>query len=351
MQPELMTTAGLILAALLTTGAADAAEQIITPAPLQRTAAPDQPVAFTVGYGTANPCSDHLTGLGLRIHWDADQFAFVSLAGVRAAALVAQGPVEDDTADGDADPATDKFVQVAWADMDGAWPGGGCTATTLYTANFRTLAGLTGSTPIRFSAGSTAAGYAFSAVPAAVTLPSYSITATANPVAGGTAACTPNPVPHGASSTCTAMAKTGYAFTAFSGACTGASCVLGNVTSARSVTASFTALGLAINDVTQAEGNVGTSAAVFTVTLSPAGPARVTVRYATANGSALAGSDYTAASGILTFCPGQTSKTLTVNLRGDTGVEPDETFAVKLSAPTGAILLDGQCLGTILNDD
>ncbi len=113
----------------------------------------------------------------------------------------------------------------------------------------------------------------------------------------------------------------------------------------------FTALRLAIIDVTQAEGNLGTSAAIFTVTLSPAGPATVTVRYATVNGSALAGSDYTAASGVLTFMPGQTSKTLTVNLRGDTGVEPDGTFTVKLSAPTGATLRDGQGLGTILNDD
>ena len=239
MKPELTTVAGLILMSLMTVGAASAAEQIITPAPLQRAAAPGQPVAFTVGYTTANPCSGNLTGLGLRIHWDSHRLAFVSLTDVRPAALIAQGPVEDDSTDADADPATDQFVQVAWADLDAAWPGGGCTAVTLYTANFNTLAGLTGPTPIRFSASSTAAGYALSAVPATVTLPSYPITAAASPVAGGTVTCTPNPVPYDASSTCTAAAKTGYAFTGFGGACAGASCTLTNVTAAQSVTANF----------------------------------------------------------------------------------------------------------------
>ena len=89
---------------------------------------------------------------------------------------------------------------------------------------------------------------------------------------------------------------------------------------------------LRINDVSKAEGNAGTSAAVFTVTLTPASTGTVTVNYATANGTALAGSDYTAASGTLTFAPGQTSKTVTVNVTGDTVAEPNETFVVNLSA-------------------
>jgi len=179
----------------------------------------------------------------------------------------------------------------------------------------------------------------------------YPITATASPLAGGTVTCTPNPVSHGASSTCTARPKTGYAFAGFSGACTGASCVLNNVTAAQGVAANFTVLTLRIDDVSRVEGNLGTSAATFTVTLSAVGAGTVTVRYATANVEALAGSDYTAAGGTLAFLPGQTSKTLTVNLRGDTAVESDETFVVNLSAPAGATLLDKQGLGTIRNDD
>jgi len=74
-----------------------------------------------------------------------------------------------------------------------------------------------------------------SACPAAT----YPIAANANPAAGGTAGCTPNPVSSGGSSTCTAMANAGYAFTGWSGACSGANCTLSNVTAAASVTANF----------------------------------------------------------------------------------------------------------------
>ncbi|PAT42931.1 InlB B-repeat-containing protein [Vandammella animalimorsus] len=69
----------------------------------------------------------------------------------------------------------------------------------------------------------------------------HAITATASPAAGGTVICTPNPVPNGGNASCTATANAGYTFSAFSGDCAGASCALTNVTSAKSVTASFTA--------------------------------------------------------------------------------------------------------------
>ncbi len=79
-----------------------------------------------------------------------------------------------------------------------------------------------------------------------VNVPSYSITATASPVAGGSVTCTPNPVLAGGGSTCTATVNTGYTFNAFSGDCTGATCVLSNVTSVKTVTASFTLISYAI---------------------------------------------------------------------------------------------------------
>ncbi|WP_200154164.1 InlB B-repeat-containing protein, partial [Chromatium okenii] len=72
--------------------------------------------------------------------------------------------------------------------------------------------------------------------------PLYSITATANPVAGGTINCTPNPVTHGSTSNCTATPNAGYVFTNFTGACTGTTCELTNVTAAKAVTANFTPL-------------------------------------------------------------------------------------------------------------
>lgn len=110
--------------------------------------------------------------------------------------------------------------------------------------------------------------------------------------------------------------------------------------------------GLAISDVTKFEGQRGSTSFTFTATLSYASANTVTVYYVTADGSAkTSDKDYTAASGTLTFNPGEISKTITVSVRGDTKVEPDETFFVNLSSPTNAILADSQGLGTIRNDD
>ena len=108
---------------------------------------------------------------------------------------------------------------------------------------------------------------------------------------------------------------------------------------------------LSINDVTVTEGNAGTANATLSVTLSPAATGTVTVSFATANGTATAGSDYVANSGTLTFNPGETVKTVTVVVNGDTTVEGNETFFVNLSAPSGATISDGQGQGTITNDD
>ena len=108
---------------------------------------------------------------------------------------------------------------------------------------------------------------------------------------------------------------------------------------------------LTISDVTAVEGASGTTNFVFTVTLSAAIATDVTVNFATANGTATAGSDYTAASGALTFTAGQTSKTITVGVFGDTTSEATETFFVNLTSPVGATLADAQGLGTITSDD
>src|SRR5207249_1544242 len=78
----------------------------------------------------------------------------------------------------------------------------------------------------------------------------------------------------------------------------------------------------------------------------------VTVQYATADDTATtADADYVAAAGTVTFLPGQTSQTVTVNVVGDTKFEPDETFFVNLSGASNATIADGQGVGTIDNDD
>src|SRR5207302_98860 len=90
---------------------------------------------------------------------------------------------------------------------------------------------------------------------------------------------------------------------------------------------------VSINDVTVTEGNTGTVTATFTLSLSSASDVDVTVHYATANGTAAAGSDYTAASGNLTIPAGQISRTLAVAVTGDRLAEPTESYFVNLSAP------------------
>jgi chitinase len=98
-------------------------------------------------------------------------------------------------------------------------------------------------------------------------------------------------------------------------------------------------------------GGSTSNQAVFTVSLSQASTTPVTVAFATANGTALAGSDYTAASGTLTFAPGETRKTIVVPIIPDNVPEPDETFTVLLSSPVGATVSRGTGTGTIVNDD
>ena len=114
---------------------------------------------------------------------------------------------------------------------------------------------------------------------------------------------------------------------------------------------------LSINDLSLNEGVSGTTAFTFTVTLSANPSSNVTVTVNTANGTTnpatTADNDYTAINNlVLTFVPnGPLTQTVTVNIKGDTKFERNETFFVNLSNPTGATIADGQGLGTIRNDD
>ena len=90
---------------------------------------------------------------------------------------------------------------------------------------------------------------------------------------------------------------------------------------------------------------------LFQVTLSSSYSSNISVSYATANGTAGA-YDFYATSGVVTFSPGQTSKSILVNTKTDVTWESSETFTVNLSNPTGgAVIADGQATGTILNQE
>lgn len=108
---------------------------------------------------------------------------------------------------------------------------------------------------------------------------------------------------------------------------------------------------LRIEDVERVEGNAGSSAFVFSVSLDNALGTPVSVQYATADGSATAPSDYASSSGTLNFSGSTTLQVVTVDVTGDTAVEPTEEFVVNLSAASGAAIGDGQGTGRIVNDD
>ena len=110
--------------------------------------------------------------------------------------------------------------------------------------------------------------------------------------------------------------------------------------------------GVARLSVADTEANEGTdAAAAFEVTLSSAATGTVTVNYATADGTAEAGADYTATSGTLTFAAGETAKTISVPVLDDAVDEGEETFTLRLSNAAGARITDGEAVGTIANDD
>jgi probable HAF family extracellular repeat protein len=108
---------------------------------------------------------------------------------------------------------------------------------------------------------------------------------------------------------------------------------------------------VSIGDVTVTEGSTGTQTANFVLTISPMSTSPVTVAYSTADGTAVAGSDYNAAAGTLTIPAGRTTWSVAVTVRGDRKREPDEAFYVNLTNATAATIADAQGVATIRNDD
>ena len=108
---------------------------------------------------------------------------------------------------------------------------------------------------------------------------------------------------------------------------------------------------LHVEGVSLLEGDQGTTMAEVRVLLEPASTNTVTVSYQTADVTATAGTDYLAASGMITFAPGEVLKTIPITILGDTDPESDETFAIVLSQPTMALLGTFRAEVAIANDD
>ncbi len=111
---------------------------------------------------------------------------------------------------------------------------------------------------------------------------------------------------------------------------------------------------LSVSDASVTEGNSGAMIASFTVTISTAAHGGVTFDIATADGTGdppLDGDYVARALAAVVVPPGQTSFSFDVTVNGDTTVEPDETFAVHVTGVSGALVVDGDAVGTIVNDD
>jgi hypothetical protein len=106
-----------------------------------------------------------------------------------------------------------------------------------------------------------------------------------------------------------------------------------------------------IGDITIVEGNTGTLNAMVPVMLTGAHGNNVTVEYKTADGTATAGSDYSAVSGRLTFNKNQTSKSIAIPILGDRLIESNETFTVRLANAKGASIADGVGVVTIADNE
>jgi CSLREA domain-containing protein len=116
------------------------------------------------------------------------------------------------------------------------------------------------------------------------------------------------------------------------------------------ITDNETPPSFSVNDVIVSEPQSGTSNATFTVTLSGASQAPVSVNYSTADGTASAPTDYLAASGTLNFASGETSKPVSVTINADALIEGNETFTLNLSSPTSPLTIsDDTGQGTIVD--
>ena len=108
---------------------------------------------------------------------------------------------------------------------------------------------------------------------------------------------------------------------------------------------------LSIKDITVTEGNDGTNVAIFTVNLDNPSSQEITIDYATADGSAIAGEDYEAIVGTVTFAPGETTKTIEVPLLGDSIDEFNESFSLNLSNGNNVTITDSQAIANLDDND
>lgn len=131
---------------------------------------------------------------------------------------------------------------------------------------------------------------------------------------------------------------------------TGGAAIVNPATAVLTVNDNDNPPSVSASNVVQTEGNAGIKNFTFTIASSQPSDFPISVNYQTADLTASAGIDYTAANGTINFAPGETSKQINVSVNGDLIVETDETFALNLLSPTNATIGSG-AVGTIKDDD
>jgi hypothetical protein len=148
------------------------------------------------------------------------------------------------------------------------------------------------------------------------------------------------------------LTETNETFTVTLSAPTGGATLARSTGTATIIDDDATSAIVSIGEGRAVEGATGTAIVRIPITLTQPSAAPVTVLVNSANGSAKTGTDYTGVVNRLVTIPaGATGADVLVTIKGDMTVEPDETFTLTLTAPTGAIV--GRATGTyvILNDD
>jgi len=165
----------MLLAGLLAlAGAVPAQVQQLRFEPIVISAAGGQTLDFELRYAT-DPSAAALTGLGLRLHWDSSRVSLDDFVPAVDQALLGTGAAEDDPLDFDANPDTDRFIVVAWADPGSAWPG--FADGVLGTATVTLAPDFSGITTLGLSSTSTPAGWRLSDIPATITDPDIGVPA------------------------------------------------------------------------------------------------------------------------------------------------------------------------------
>ncbi len=358
---------------------------------------PQASVPLNLTYTVTAPETEHLTGLGLRMHYNSNAVEPISQTAY-SSQLQPIGLSIPDTANLDGDLATDQYWVFAWVDLNAAWPGIGQTPLNLLNSQLRTKTGFTGATAIRFSASATAQAADFQTSPLTICAkPFVSITATdalAHETAANTAsfqvslaapllvACGNLSIDYQVSGTATA----GSDYVTLSGTVIVpagsqySNIVLTPLADTQTEADETVSLALQANSRYQLTGNSQASANLLdantdtlptvlltstqlqvlegtdaTVKLTVARQAKdvasaLTV-YLQATGSATVGSDYQALPSSLIIPAGQTQASVLMTVFNDTWQEQNETLTISLAADPRYYLSELNTIDLLLLDD